>query len=82
LGIVSLRFEKNYHLTLHGCAFVKQLAVLNTAGWEDTVLWNPYGNEGMGFDNFVCVESVKFDPVTLEGGTSWTGDMALMPGSL
>lgn len=56
--------------------------MLNTAGWEDTVLWNPYGNVGMGFDNFVCVESVKFDPVTLEGGSSWTGDMALMPGSL
>ena len=36
-----------------------QLAVLNTAGWEDTVLWSPYGDEGMGFDNFVCVESVK-----------------------
>jgi len=55
----------------------KALSVLNTAGWEDTVLWNPYGNEGMGFNNFVCVESVKFDPVTLAGGESWTGDMAL-----
>ena len=36
-----------------------QLSVMNTAGWEDTVLWNPYGDEGMGFNNFVCVESVK-----------------------
>lgn len=36
-----------------------QLTVQNTAGWEDTVLWNPYGNEGMGYNNFVCVESVK-----------------------
>lgn len=36
-----------------------QLAVVNTAGWEDTVLWNPFGDEGMGFNNFVCVESVK-----------------------
>ena len=36
-----------------------QLAVLNTEGYEDTVVWNPYGNEGMGFNNFVCVESVK-----------------------
>jgi glucose-6-phosphate 1-epimerase len=60
----------------------KSLAVLNTAGWEDTVLWNPFGNEGMGYNNFVCVESVKFDPVTLEGGASWVGDMALKPGSL
>lgn len=55
----------------------KALSVLNTAGWEDTVLWNPYGDEGMGYNNFVCVESVKFDPVTLAGGESWTGDMAL-----
>jgi len=42
-------------------------------------LWSPYGDEGMGFNSFVCVESVKFDPVTLEGGASWSGDMALKP---
>jgi glucose-6-phosphate 1-epimerase len=60
----------------------KSLSVLNTAGWEDTVLWNPYGNEGMGYNNFVCVESVKFDPVTLAGGSSWEGIMALKPGSI
>lgn len=59
----------------------KSLAVLNTAGWEDTVLWNPYGNEGMGYNNFVCVESVKFDPVTLAAGASWEGTMALKPSS-
>ncbi len=35
---------------------------MNEAGWEDTVLWNPYGNEGMGYNNFVCVESVKVSP--------------------
>jgi len=58
----------------------KSLTVKNTAGYEDTVLWSPYGNEGMGFNNFVCVESVKFDPVTLEGGSSWTGDMSLQAG--
>jgi D-hexose-6-phosphate mutarotase len=56
-----------------------QLSVLNTEGWADTVIWNPYGNEGMGYNNFVCVESVKFDPVTLDGGASWTGVMALKP---
>jgi len=60
----------------------KTLSVLNTAGWEDTVIWSPYGNEGMGYNNFVCVESVKFDPVSLEGGASWVGDMALKPGAL
>jgi len=35
------------------------LKVDNTAGYEDTVLWNPYGSEAMGYNNFVCVESVK-----------------------
>lgn len=60
----------------------KMLTVQNTAGYEDTVLWNPWGDEGMGYNNFVCVESVKFDPVTLEGGCSWEGDMALVAGAL
>jgi glucose-6-phosphate 1-epimerase len=35
------------------------LTVDNTAGYEDTVLWSPYGSEAMGYNNFVCVESVK-----------------------
>jgi len=60
----------------------KSLAVLNTAGYEDTVIWNPYGDEGMGYNNFVCAESVKFDPVTLAGGESWNGDMSLKPSAL
>jgi len=60
----------------------KTLTVRNAAGYEDTVLWSPYGNEGMGYNNFVCVESVKFTPVSLAGGESWTGDMSLIPGSL
>jgi glucose-6-phosphate 1-epimerase len=60
----------------------KALSVVNGAGWEDTVIWNPYGNEGMGYNGFVCVESVKFDPVTLDGSASWVGDMALKPSKL
>lgn len=60
----------------------KSLTVVNTAGYEDTVMWNPYGEEGMGYNNFVCVESVKFDPVTLDGGASWKGDMSLKAGAL
>merc|ERR1711937_913399 len=59
----------------------KNLSVLNTEGWEDTVVWNPYGNEGMGYNNFVCVESVKFDSVNLDGGKTWTGKMSLQPSS-
>jgi glucose-6-phosphate 1-epimerase len=60
----------------------KALNVLNKAGWEDTVIWNPFGNEGMGFNEFVCVESVKFDPVTLEAGSSWEGLLVLKPEKL
>ena len=60
----------------------KALNVINEAGWEDTVIWNPYGNEGMGFNEFVCVESVKFDPVTLLAGGSWEGVLNLKPEKL
>jgi len=60
----------------------KLLNIINEVGWEDTVLWNPYGNEGMGFNQFVCVESVKFDPVTLDAGSSWKGVLTLKPDKL
>lgn len=60
----------------------KKLTIDNKAGWKDTVLWSPYGNEGMGYDKFLCVESVAFDPVTLKGGESWTGELSLVPGAL
>jgi len=60
----------------------KVLNIVNEVGWEDTVLWNPYGEEGMGFNQFVCVESVKFDSVTLDAGSSWDGVLILKPGAL
>merc|ERR1712032_508391 len=60
----------------------KVLNVVNEAGWEDTVIWNPYGDKGMGYNKFVCVESVKFDPVTLGAGSSWEGVLNLVPGVL
>jgi glucose-6-phosphate 1-epimerase len=57
----------------------RQLRILNESGWKDTVLWNPFGNQGMGYDKFVCVESVAYTPVTLKGGERWVGRMALKP---
>lgn len=60
----------------------KKLSVVNKQGWKDTVLWNPYGNEGMGYDKFVCVESVAFEPVTLAAGETWVGEMSLVPSAL
>jgi len=56
-----------------------KLNVVNKAGWKDTVLWNPYGDQGMGYRTFVCVESVAYDPVTLAPGAEWVGEMSLVP---
>ena len=50
--------SRNQHLIIFA-SLCLQLNVVNEVGWEDTVIWNPYGNEGMGYNNFVCVESVK-----------------------
>ncbi|CAM9346589.1 unnamed protein product [Ectocarpus sp. 13 AM-2016] len=55
------------------------LVVSNTEGWADTVIWNPYGNEGMGADNFVCVESAQVGGEKLAAGKTWTGKMKLLP---
>ena len=52
--------------------------VEHTAGWTDYVLWNPYGNEGMGYDSFVCVESgAVTEPVTVAPGADWVGEMKI-----
>ncbi|KAJ1446337.1 galactose mutarotase-like domain-containing protein [Pelagophyceae sp. CCMP2097] len=60
----------------------KQLAIQNTQGWKDTVLWSPFGNAGMGYKNFVCVESAAMEPITLKAGEVWVGAMALVPSPL
>ena len=40
------------------------------------MLWNPYGNEGMGFKNFACVESVKVSaPLPLPAFKVWDLDL-------
>ncbi|CAN0177018.1 unnamed protein product [Ascophyllum nodosum] len=56
----------------------KKLTVSNLEGWTDTVVWNPYGDAGMGADNFVCVESAKVDVGHLKAGEKWTGKMKLL----
>jgi len=56
------------------------LTIKNTLGWSDTVIWSPYGDEGMGYKNFVCVESAQAaSPVQLKPGEYWTGAMEVMP---
>ena len=36
----------------------------------------------MGYKNFLCVESVAFDPVSLAAGENWVGELSLVPGAL
>ena len=44
------------------------------------VVWRPYGDEGMGFDSFICVESAQAStPVVLAPGEYWTGAMDVVP---
>ena len=47
------------HIHPRRAMYVLKLKLLNEKGWVDTVVWNPYGKEKMGYDTFVCVESVK-----------------------
>eukprot|EP00471_Norrisiella_sphaerica_P005487 CAMPEP_0184486834 /NCGR_PEP_ID=MMETSP0113_2-20130426/8737_1 /TAXON_ID=91329 /ORGANISM="Norrisiella sphaerica, Strain BC52" /LENGTH=331 /DNA_ID=CAMNT_0026868889 /DNA_START=39 /DNA_END=1031 /DNA_ORIENTATION=- len=50
----------------------KSLLIKSTQGWKDTVLWNPYGNENMGYEKFVCVEAAAAqEPVSVAPGQSW-----------
>ncbi len=52
------------------------LTIRNQLGWEDTVVWSPFGDENMGYDSFVCVESAKASsPVVLGPSEYWTGAM-------
>ena len=56
---------------------------IKSAGWADTVVWNPFGDEGMGFDSFVCVECAKaLEPITVDAQKSWEGTMTVSPGAL
>jgi len=56
------------------------LTISSNLGWSDTVLWNPYGDEGMGFDSFVCVESAQASkPVILSPQEYWVASMDVKP---
>ena len=53
---------------------------IKASGWTDTVVWNPYGDEGMGYKNFVCVESAQASSsVPLAPGEYWTAAMDVVP---
>mmetsp|Transcript_41365 Transcript_41365/g.72652 ORF Transcript_41365/g.72652 Transcript_41365/m.72652 type:complete len:228 (+) Transcript_41365:134-817(+) len=61
-------------------ARARPLTISSPVGWSDTVIWNPYGDENMGYNSFVCVESAQAStPVVLGPGEYWTGAMDVIP---
>jgi len=58
----------------------RPLTIANKLGWSDTVIWSPYGDEGMGYDGFVCVESAQAaSSVSLGPMEYWVGAMDVVP---
>lgn len=58
--------------------FVFRLLVKNIEGYADTIVWSPFGDENMGYKNFLCVESRKVIPHTLKPQESRVGKMDLI----
>lgn len=44
------------------------VTTIESKGYSDWVIWNPHGNEAMGYDKFVCVEPVSSTPVSIPPG--------------
>ncbi|CAD7702986.1 unnamed protein product [Ostreobium quekettii] len=43
-------------------------------GWEDVTVWNPWTDMPACYENFVCVENVKYGkPATVQPEDSWRG---------
>jgi glucose-6-phosphate 1-epimerase len=55
------------------------ITIENDEGWADTIVWNPYGNEKMGAERFICVESLKLDEVQLKAKSTWSATMSVVP---
>jgi glucose-6-phosphate 1-epimerase len=46
---------------------------IDSSGWEDTVVWNPWTTMEACYKNFVCVENAQFGKaVTLAPGATWS----------
>lgn len=55
------------------------LTIRSNSGWQHVVVWNPYGNEGLGYKTMVCVENVATDAIVLAPQDSWEASMDLEP---
>lgn len=54
------------------------LEIISGGGWKDVVLWNPYGDEGMGYQGFVCCESASLTPITCPPKCCWDSTLRLV----
>lgn len=55
------------------------LSIVSGGGWRDVVIWNPFGNQAMGADGFICVESAELASVPLAPKGVWEATMKLVP---
>lgn len=55
------------------------LTIVGGGGWQSVVVWNPHGDEKLGYKSFVCVESVATDPIVLQPSNSWSATLELIP---
>lgn len=44
------------------------ITTIERTGFPDTCIWNPVGDERMGFDDYICVEPVLVDKTTIPVG--------------
>ncbi|EKX47731.1 hypothetical protein GUITHDRAFT_151947 [Guillardia theta CCMP2712] len=58
----------------------KEVVIRSSQGWKDIAIWNPYGEEKMGYKNFVCIEhGVICEPVVLNPGDVWVSSVDILP---
>lgn len=81
---ISKMTEEIYKEVLPGSVILKdatkgELEIVSGGGWRDVVVWNPYGDQKMGYSGFVCIESAELAPVPLAPKSSWAATMDLVP---
>mmetsp|Transcript_17274 Transcript_17274/g.19740 ORF Transcript_17274/g.19740 Transcript_17274/m.19740 type:complete len:420 (+) Transcript_17274:3-1262(+) len=65
-------------VTLHD-GIKSPLRIVSAGGWQDIVVWNPYGNSELGYKSFVCIESVASRAITLQPEDTWSASVTLIP---
>jgi len=68
-------------VTLHDADKKSAVTIKNT-GWSDLVLWNPWGNDKMGAQQFVGIEPAQTEPVLLAPNAEWVAKMEVSPVAL